>query len=153
MQATRESRLIFNINLIYGRLQRNCYGLVALLLCFTSTSAAALDSPVFYKIEYQQQQAYLLGSIHIGRQDFYPLAQHIESAFKQSDALVVEADISQGDTGALLQQYGGLSADIAADVNATRKSIVKVIKPYAKHWLRMHLGCSQRKLAWGVLGN
>ncbi|MBB1390301.1 TraB/GumN family protein [Shewanella sp. SG44-6] len=142
MLATRKSPLIFNIGMIYRRLQRYSFSLVVFLLCFGSTSATALDSPVFYKIEYQQQQAYLLGSIHIGRQDFYPLGQHIESAFKQADALVVEADISQGDTGALLQQYGALSADIAADVNATRQvycqshqSLCQALAPYAP-WLQ-----------------
>ncbi|QDE32649.1 MULTISPECIES: TraB/GumN family protein [Shewanella] len=142
MPATRKSPLIFNISLIYRHLQRDCYGLVALALCFVSAPAAAVDSPVFYKIQYQQQQAYLLGSIHIGRQDFYPLAQHIESAFTQSDALVVEADVSQGDTGALLQQYGGLSAHIAADVDATRgifcqsnQALCQTLAPYAP-WLQ-----------------
>ncbi|MGK0408463.1 MAG: hypothetical protein ACJASB_000610 [Shewanella psychromarinicola] len=142
MPATSKSPLIFNISLIYRRLQRDCYALAALMLWFMAAPAAALDSPVFYKIDYQQQQAYILGSIHIGRQDFYPLAQHIESAFRQSDALVVEADISQGDTGALLQQYGGLSADIAADVNASRsvfcqsnQTLCQALSPYAP-WLQ-----------------
>ena len=142
MQATRKSRLNLNINLICRHLQLNLNRFVALLLCLVALPAAALDSPVFYKVEYQQQQAYLLGSIHIGQADFYPLAQHIESAFKQSDALVVEADITQGNAAALLQQYGVLSPEIAADVDATRKTycqghqaMCQALAPYAP-WLQ-----------------
>lgn len=142
MQATRKSRLNFNIGLIYRHLQRNAKLFYTLLLCLYALPATALDSPVFYKVEYQQQQAYLLGSIHIGQADFYPLAQHIESAFTQSDALVVEADITQGNAAALLQQYGVLSPDIAADVDTTRKvycqthqAMCQALAPYAP-WLQ-----------------
>ena len=142
MPATRKSPHIFNIGLRYRHFKGDFFGFVALILCFVSAPAIAIDSPVFYKIEYHQQRAYLLGSIHIGRQDFYPLAKHIESAFVKSDALVVEADVSQGDIGGLLQQYGGLSADIAADVNATRgvfcqshQALCQTLAPYAP-WLQ-----------------
>lgn len=142
MQATRKSRLNLNINLIHRLLALNLKRCVALILCLVALPAAALGSPVFYKVEYQQQQAYLLGSIHIGQTDFYPLAQHIESAFKQSDALVVEADITQGNAAALLQQYGVLSPEIAADVDATRKAycqthqaMCQALAPYAP-WLQ-----------------
>lgn len=142
MQATRKSRFNLNISLINRRLQQHCGRVIALILCAAVWPVAALDSPVFYKINYQDQQAYLLGSIHIGRADFYPLGQHIESAFKQSDALVIEADVSQGNAGALLQQYGALSADIAADVDATRQqyclshqAMCQALTPYAP-WLQ-----------------
>jgi uncharacterized protein YbaP (TraB family) len=36
--------------------------------------------------------AYLLGSIHVARPDFYPLAPEIERAFEESKVLVVELD-------------------------------------------------------------
>ncbi|GGB46342.1 TraB/GumN family protein [Shewanella inventionis] len=142
MQATRKSRFNFAINVGYRQLLQSYYTIAFAMLGLVSLPAAALDSPIFYKVEYQQQQAYLLGSIHIGQPNFYPLAQHIESAFKQSDALVVEADISQGDTGAMLQQYGALSPDIAPDVEATRRvycqthqAMCQALAPYAP-WLQ-----------------
>lgn len=40
------------------------------------------------------QALYLYGSIHLGTQDFYPLAEPIETAFQQATDLVVEADIT-----------------------------------------------------------
>ncbi|MGX9460440.1 TraB/GumN family protein [Shewanella sp. A14] len=142
MQATRKSPLIFNISLIYRRLQRDYCGLIALVLCFVSAPVVAKDAPVFYKIEYQQQHGYLLGSLHIGRSDFYPLPQVIEKAFLQSDALVVEADISNVDTVSLLNEFGGLKSDIAHDVNQRRYEyclshtvLCQGLAPYAP-WLQ-----------------
>ena len=46
---------------------------------------------------------YLLGSIHFGTSDMYPLPMVITSSFKQSDALVVEADILSADPVELAQ--------------------------------------------------
>lgn len=39
--------------------------------------------------------SYLLGSIHIGKKDMYPLANYIENAYNDSKSLVLEVDISQ----------------------------------------------------------
>jgi uncharacterized protein YbaP (TraB family) len=38
---------------------------------------------------------YFLGTIHLARSDFYPLADEIEKAFQKSSALLVESDISE----------------------------------------------------------
>lgn len=38
---------------------------------------------------------YLLGSIHIGKKDMYPLANYIEKAYNDSKSLVLEVDISK----------------------------------------------------------
>ena len=41
------------------------------------------------------QIAYLVGSIYLGKEEFYPLPAVIEKAFAASDALVVEVDITK----------------------------------------------------------
>src|SRR5262249_39024865 len=38
---------------------------------------------------------YLLGTIHVGKADFYPLPSIIEDSFKNSDALIEEVDLGQ----------------------------------------------------------
>ena len=38
---------------------------------------------------------YLLGTIHVGKADFYPLPSIIEDSFKNADALIKEIDLSQ----------------------------------------------------------
>lgn len=47
----------------------------------------------FWKAEGQDKILFLLGSIHFGKPDLYPLPAPIMKAFQSSDALVVEADI------------------------------------------------------------
>jgi len=143
MLATRKSPLIFNINLICHYLRRYWWAILSVIIFTAPTYAVQkIDFPVFYKIEYQQQQAYLFGSIHIGRQDFYPLPQVIEHAFSQSDALVVEVDLSRADTTGLLSQFGGLKSDIADKVAQLRYDycldhtvLCQGLAPYAP-WLQ-----------------
>jgi len=54
--------------------------------------------------------AYLLGTIHVGRADLYPLAPVIETSFKQADTLVTETDLIEPQDSArllkLLMQKG-----------------------------------------------
>jgi uncharacterized protein YbaP (TraB family) len=53
---------------------------------------------------------YLLGTIHVGRADLYPLAPVIETSFKQADTLVTETDLIEPQDSArllkLLMQKG-----------------------------------------------
>ena len=82
--------------------------LITLFTAFSSVSvlAAVTDKPPFYKISYQGKSAYLLGSIHVGRDNFYPMAPQIEDAFSLAGALVVETDIDNADTAELIRRYG-----------------------------------------------
>lgn len=53
--------------------------------------------PVFaWRIQDKEAGAtvFLMGSIHVGKKEFYPLPQVIEKAFRESDALAVEVDTS-----------------------------------------------------------
>ncbi|HEY2930940.1 MAG TPA: TraB/GumN family protein [Acidobacteriota bacterium] len=47
-----------------------------------------------WKVKSDKATAYLLGSVHVAKSDIYPLGDNIEKAFKNSDVLVVEADIN-----------------------------------------------------------
>src|SRR5437588_9914893 len=38
---------------------------------------------------------YLLGTIHVGRADFYPMPAVIETSFKEADTLVTETDLTE----------------------------------------------------------
>ena len=71
------------------------------LCCFASAGAAppaAEDgSPkhFLWKVTGSKGVVYLLGTIHVGKADFYPLPSIIEDSFKKADALIEEIDISQ----------------------------------------------------------
>ncbi len=52
------------------------------------------SSPLLYKVtDSSDNTIWLFGSIHIGRDDFYPLPQSVTEAFESSDVLAVEFDI------------------------------------------------------------
>ena len=48
-----------------------------------------------WKVQGRTNEAYLFGSIHFLKKDFYPLAQPIENAYRQSQVVVFEADLEQ----------------------------------------------------------
>ena len=54
---------------------------------------------VFWKVEKGGNTVYLLGSIHIGSTELYPLSDMLTDAFYASDALLVEADILNSQSG------------------------------------------------------
>lgn len=60
---------------------------------------------LFYEVRKGGQKAYLYGTIHLGRPDFYPLDLATTRALAQSSELVVELDATQADKvrAALLQ--------------------------------------------------
>jgi uncharacterized protein YbaP (TraB family) len=50
-----------------------------------------------WEVKSKTNTIYLFGTIHVGKRAFYPLAPQVEEAFKQSQRLVVEADISNNE--------------------------------------------------------
>jgi len=51
-------------------------------------------TPLLYRVtDGRGNMIWLFGSIHIGREDFYPLPDYVLEAFESADSLAVEADI------------------------------------------------------------
>ncbi|WP_179958441.1 TraB/GumN family protein [Chitinimonas arctica] len=67
---------------------------ILLLLCLACGALAAQAKLFLWEAEREGQRVWLLGSIHLGRSDFYPLAAPIEAAYREADTLAVEADVS-----------------------------------------------------------
>ncbi|QSX29591.1 TraB/GumN family protein [Shewanella cyperi] len=86
---------------------RLVWGFVLMLLTGHTAWAAVDDKPPFFSFSFQGKTVHLLGSIHVGQADFYPLPKAVSLAFEQAGALVVEADITnpRTDMAALLRQY------------------------------------------------
>ncbi|MGN0242863.1 MAG: TraB/GumN family protein [Lachnospiraceae bacterium] len=49
---------------------------------------------LFWKVQKGANTVYLLGSIHVGTTDLYPLSKKIRKAFREADELVVETDFT-----------------------------------------------------------
>lgn len=115
-----------------------------------STQAAVEDRPPFFKIDYQDQTAYLLGSIHVGRADFYPMAAMIESKFESAGSLVVEADAGSADIMALIRKYGLNTLPIDVETKTVldayckpRGSVCAALSGFAPWLQSMQLGMNR----------
>lgn len=93
--------------------------LVAVLLFGCSNPSGGEDKDYFfYRVDSETTTVYLFGSIHLGSEDMYPLARDIESAFAESDVMVVEADAANLDPASamrLVMLEEGSLGDMIAD--------------------------------------
>lgn len=84
--------------------------LLSAFLLALGLQTAVAQGPVFlWKVTSDVGEAYLLGSIHLGKPDMYPLDVRIEEAFSASDNVVVEVDVGAGNEAeqqALAMQMG-----------------------------------------------
>ena len=71
--------------------------------------AVPRQHPLFlWKIQSTRATVYLAGSIHVLKQSLYPMAQQFQSAFNNSDTVVVEVDtmnLNQKDMTTLVNRY------------------------------------------------
>lgn len=57
-------------------------------------AAPSSITPLLYQVtDAEGHTIWLFGSIHVGREDFYPLPEYVTSAFDQAEALAVEFDV------------------------------------------------------------
>lgn len=56
------------------------------------------DRGLFYQVSQGASAVYLLGSIHVGRSDLYPMRPEIERAFEEADTAVVELTLDEAST-------------------------------------------------------
>lgn len=91
--------------------------LAMLGLLFSSTSQA---EPLYWSAVKGQKQLLLLGSVHMGEADMYPLPQPVEQFFARSDALILETLLDQA-TPSLAQPEKQESAAEALSVQQQEK--------------------------------
>ena len=80
-------------------------------LFLTAANGTAAEPPqgvqrhLFWKVTGAQGVAYLFGTIHIGKANFYPLPQFIEDDFRQADTLVEEVNLNDPDEIAYMKRW------------------------------------------------
>lgn len=86
--------------------------MTACLLCLGLLPLWAQAMPGIWLAQKDQQRLWLLGSIHVGTADLYPLDSAIMQAWQQADELILETDLRQLDSAAqqTLLQLGRLPA-------------------------------------------
>jgi uncharacterized protein YbaP (TraB family) len=84
-----------NLQMVLSALLLAC--LVAAPCLVAQDAPAGVRKGFFWKATSGGNTVYLLGSIHLGTKDMYPLPKEIEDAFAVSSTLIVEADINKVD--------------------------------------------------------
>ncbi len=67
----------------------------ALVVGFTFVHVTTASRDFLWKVTGKTGVMYLVGSVHLLTQDFYPLSPAFDQAFKESDLLVEEADLAE----------------------------------------------------------
>ena len=84
-----------------------------------SATAQAKSIPqrgTLYRIRHRESTAWLFGTIHVGRADFFPLAPEVTQALAQADRLVLELDVrDDASFQAALQKHGMYADDDTID--------------------------------------
>jgi hypothetical protein len=117
---------------------------VVLMLGFAPPGQAAepasdLGQKLFcWKVTGPLGVVYLLGTLHVGRADFYPLAPILETSFKQADTLVTEAELSEPQASSHL-----LKVLLQTGVYPTGDSIDKHIGEDTRARLARYIGTTQ----------
>ena len=70
-----------------------CAAVAIALTVLHATPASARD--FLWRVTGKTGTVYLVGSVHMLSQDFYPLSKTLDEAFKESDLLVEEADLTE----------------------------------------------------------
>ena len=102
---------------LVAKLRKHAVRLLALLLALGACQSPAQSGAktgnsrrfLLWKVTSPTATVYLLGSIHMGTPDFYPLPQSMESAFAASRVLAVELNIKNVDAAGALglaQEHG-----------------------------------------------
>ena len=67
--------------------------LVSVAVLVAATGALAGDKLFMWQVESETATVTLVGSIHVGKPDFFPLADPYEKSFADAGALAVEVDV------------------------------------------------------------
>src|SRR5215472_5763828 len=91
---------------------KRALAIAALALCCFASAGAALPAAgdgapkhFLWRVTGSKGVVYLLGTIHVGKADFYPLPPVIEDSFKKADRLIEEVDLSEPAETARMRQW------------------------------------------------
>ncbi|MBB5210055.1 TraB/GumN family protein [Microbulbifer hydrolyticus] len=108
---------------------------VFIFLIAANPALGANDRGLLLEAQKGDRTVYLLGSIHLADQSFYPLRDAIEKAYRDSDALVVEADVIAMESDPALQQKVMLES-LYPPGQQLRDNIPPKIYAQLQEWLR-----------------
>lgn len=139
---------------------------IALLLSFVASNGFAESGKSFiWEVKSDKTTIYLLGSVHIGKESLFPLKPVIEDAFKKSNNLAVELDITNinpfelikymtfQDTNTLQSSLSPVNYERIAKVfkeNSVPEMVYYKLKPWAAVMMAQQLGYGEKGYSAGA---
>ena len=114
--------------------------LLASLLAWASYAQqpAAEPKTFLWQVTGSGGTAYLFGTIHLGKPEFYPLPKPVEAAFAKSDVLAVEADLTKvGNDPAELARMGMYPPPDRLEKHISKELLGNVLEAAARYNLQM----------------
>jgi uncharacterized protein len=84
-----------------------CLLTLAFIAGAAGAEPAATGKIFLWEVKSSTNSVYLFGSLHVAREDFYPLPKAVEEAYRKADELVVEIDIT--DTARMAETFSLLT--------------------------------------------
>ena len=103
-------------------------------------SQPKLQKLFFWRVKSKVSTVYILGSIHVGTEDMFPLNEMIEMAYDASDTLVVELDPEEIDKEKI-KGYLEYPEGESLQNNISRNTYIQLLNTFAQ------LGVSQNKIS------
>lgn len=112
-----------------------------LLLSLFANHASATSSPDFWLAKRGDQKIWLLGSIHVGRSDMYPLPTSIMDCWQQAETLIVETNLDQTDMSSQqkLLNYAMLPDNVSLRQQMSESLYQKTEQTAARYQLQIAL--------------
>ncbi len=140
--------------------------LIFLFLCLFANQGIANPSKSFiWEVKSEKTTIYLLGSVHLGKESLFPLKPVMEDAFKNSQNLAVELDITNvnpfelikymtfQDTNTLQSSLNKTNYDRIAKVfkeNSVPEMVYYKLKPWAAVMMAQQLGYGEKGYSAGA---
>jgi uncharacterized protein len=105
----------------------------------------------FWKAVKEQRTIHILGSIHVGNPELYPLSSVVEQAFASSEGLLVEIDLQNAGNAAVLKavqnkMYYGADSALSMDLSDTS---YKALQSLLKEW-EVPIAVFEKTRPWAV---
>jgi uncharacterized protein YbaP (TraB family) len=90
-----------------------------LLFAAATSSALAQSTPLLWEVRSATNVAYVLGTVHVGREDMYPLGAAVEQAYRESRTVALELDPldQQSALGAMMSMMYAPPDDLSRNVS------------------------------------
>ena len=110
--------------------------------CAAAVPVAAAEpgaKSFMWEVRQGDRVIYLLGSLHVGNADFYPLSPAVEGAFAKSEVLAVEADVSDPQATMAAMQKGMYAGDDNVQNHLSKELVKRIAAVLPRYGMNMQL--------------